>query len=94
MDRAEKLDLTAKIKDSVINVLELDIDREQLDERVSLYSPIVRLDSLSLLHLLLSIEKQFDIDIDDEDVMNAELTDVESLVDLILEAIDAKDAGE
>lgn len=94
MDRAEELDLTAKIKDTVIRVLELNIDHEQLDDKVSLYSPIVRLDSLSLLHLLVEIEKQFDVEIDDEDVMNAELSDVGSLVDMIREVIDAKGAGD
>lgn len=94
MDGADKLDLTAEIKDVVISVLELNIDREQLDEKVSLYSPLVRLDSLSLLHLLVQIEKRFDIEIDDEDVMNAELSDVGSLVDMIREVIDAKGADE
>lgn len=94
MDRVEKLDLAARIKDAVISVLELNIDREQLDDEVSLYSPIVRLDSLTLLHLLVVIEKQFDIEIDDEDVMNAELSNVGSLVDMIRRVIDAKGAEE
>lgn len=94
MDGAEEPDLTTKIKDAVISVLELNIERERLDDDVSLYSPIVRLDSLSLLHLLVVIEKQFDIEIDDEDVMNAELTDVGSLVDMIRGVIAAKGAEE
>jgi acyl carrier protein len=94
MDRVEKLDLAARIKDAVISVLELNIDREQLDDEVSLYSPIVRLDSLTLLHLLVVIEKQFDIEIDDEDVMNSELSNVGSLVDMIRRVIDAKGAEE
>jgi acyl carrier protein len=94
MDGAEKSDLTGRIKDIVISVLELNIDREQLDDKVSLYSPLVRLDSLSLLHLLVQIEKQFDVEIDDEDVMNAELSSVGSLVDMIRLVIDAKGADE
>jgi acyl carrier protein len=94
MDRVEELDLTARIKDAVISVLELNIDREQLDDEVSLYSPIVRLDSLTLLHILVVIEKQFDIEIDDEDVMNAELSNVGSLVDMIRRIIDAKGTEE
>lgn len=92
MDGAEEPDLTTEIKDTVISVLELNIERERLDDDVSLYSPIVRLDSLSLLHLLVVVEKQFDIELDDEDVMNAELTDVGSLVDMIRGVIDAKGA--
>lgn len=94
MDRANDLDLTAEIKDIMISVLELGIDREQLDEKVSLYSPTVGLDSLSLLHILVEIEKRFGIEIDDEDVMNAELRNVASLVDMIRQVIDAKGADE
>jgi acyl carrier protein len=94
MDGVDKLDLTAQIKDVVISVLELNIDREQLDEKVSLYSPLVRLESLSLLHLLVQIEERFDVKIDDEDVMNAELSDVGSLVDMIRGFIDAKGTEE
>jgi acyl carrier protein len=94
MDRAKELDLTAEIKGIMISVLELNIDPEQLDEKVSLYSPTVGLDSLSLLHVLVEIEKRFDIEIDDEDVMNAELRNVGSLVDMIRRVIDAKGAEE
>ncbi|TDD84517.1 acyl carrier protein [Actinomadura darangshiensis] len=90
MDRAKELDLATQIKDVMISVLELNIGREQLDEKVSLYSPIVGLDSLSLLHILVAIEKRFDIEIDDEDVMSAELRNVGSLVHMISGVIDAK----
>ncbi|MFC6879225.1 MULTISPECIES: acyl carrier protein [Actinomadura] len=92
MDRAKELDLTAQIKDIVIGVLDLSIDRDQLDETVSLYSPVVGLDSLSLLHILVEVEKRFDIEIDDEDVMSAELRNVGSLVQMISGVIDAKGA--
>lgn len=94
MDDAEKLDLTAEIKDIVISVLELNLDRARLDDDLSLYSPLVRLDSLSLLHLLVQIEKRFDVEIDDEDVMNAELSTVGSLVEMIRRVIDAKGTEE
>jgi len=94
MDRANDLDLATEIKDIMIGVLELGIDSEQLDEKTSLYSPTVGLDSLSLLHILVEIEKRFDIEIDDEDVMNAELRNVASLVDMIRQVIDAKGADE
>ncbi|GAA4638902.1 hypothetical protein GCM10023196_098410 [Actinoallomurus vinaceus] len=94
MDRAKNPDLTAEIKDVVIGVLELGIDRAQLHETVSLYSPMVGLDSLSLLHILVQIEKRCDIEIDDEDVMAAELSDVGSLVRLIRGIVDAKGADE
>ncbi|MFC5185556.1 acyl carrier protein [Actinomadura harenae] len=87
-------ELAVEIKNVVIGVLELGIAPERLDDTVSLYSPVVGLDSLSLLHILVEIEKRFDIEIDDEDVMAAELSDVGSLVAMIRQVVDAKGAGE
>ncbi|WP_199486741.1 acyl carrier protein [Actinomadura logoneensis] len=94
MDRAKNLDPAAEIKDIMIGVLELGVDRSLLDDSVSLYSPVVGLDSLSLLHILVRIEKRFDIEIDDEDVMSAELSDVGSLVEMIRRAVEAKGVDE
>ncbi|MCP2342407.1 acyl carrier protein [Actinomadura rupiterrae] len=94
MDRAKNLDLAAEVKDVMIGVLELGIDRAQLDESVSLYSPAVGLDSLSLLHILVQAEERFGVEIDDEDVMAAELSDVGSLVAMIRTVVDAKGTGE
>ncbi|MEU4825485.1 acyl carrier protein [Actinomadura citrea] len=90
MDRANNVDLAARIKSIMIRVLDLDITPERLDEKVSLYSPIVGMDSLSLLHTLVEIEKEFGIEIDDEDVMLAELRNVGSLVDMISGIIEAE----
>lgn len=90
MDRANKVDVAAQIKSIMIRVLDLDIAAERLDEDVSLYSPTVGMDSLSLLHTLVEIEKEFDIEIDDEDVMLAELRNVGSLVRMISGIIDAE----
>ncbi|MGI5200739.1 acyl carrier protein [Spirillospora sp. CA-108201] len=90
MDRAGNVDLAARIKSIMIRVLDLDIAPERLDENVSLFSPTVGMDSLSLLHTLVEIEKEFDIEIDDEDVMDAELRNVGSLVDMISGIIGAE----
>jgi acyl carrier protein len=99
MDSAEKLDMAAKIKDALIAVLDLNVDRGQLADDVSLYSPMVQMDSLTLLHLLVTLEKEFDIEIDDEDVMNANLSNIGNLVDMIQQIVaaadgDRKSAGE
>ncbi|WP_034517137.1 acyl carrier protein [Actinomadura sp. WAC 06369] len=93
MDRANRTDLAAQIKSIMIRVLDLNIDPARLDEKVSLYSPTVGMDSLSLLHTLVEVEKEFGIEIDDEDVMLAELRDVGSLVDMISGIVDAEGGG-
>ena len=90
MDRASNADLSAQIKSIMIRVLDLDVAPERLDDTVSLYSPVLGMDSLSLLHTLVEIEKEFGIEIDDEDVMLAELRNVRSLVDMISGIIGAE----
>ncbi|GAA4385436.1 hypothetical protein GCM10023088_54990 [Actinomadura verrucosospora] len=90
MDRASNADLPAQIKSIMIRVLDLDVAPERLDDTVSLYSPVVGMDSLSLLHTLVEIEKEFGIEIDDEDVMLAELRNVGSLIDMISGIIGAE----
>ncbi|MFC4909672.1 acyl carrier protein [Actinomadura gamaensis] len=98
MDRAKDPDpdaeLAAAVKDIMIGVLDLGVDRSRLDDSVSLYSPSVGLDSLSLLHILVQVEGRFGIEIDDEDVMAAELSDVGSLVEMIRRAVDGNRVGE
>jgi acyl carrier protein len=80
-------ELTKQIKDVFIQVLDLPLDRDQLDDGMSLYSPFIQMDSMALLHLLVACEERFDIDIDDEDVMNADFTTVASLVDMIRDEV-------
>ncbi|MEV4754495.1 phosphopantetheine-binding protein [Micromonospora sp. NPDC049559] len=80
-----------RVKDIVIHVLELHVDRAQLTDDVPLYSSALRLDSLALLHLLVRFEQEFGIEIDDEDVMNAELRDVGSLVELVRGLVETTD---
>jgi acyl carrier protein len=76
-------DLAQKVKQVMVEVLDLDIPPAQLTDDVPLYSTLIRLDSLTLLHLLTELEKAFSCQIDDEAVMAAELTDVGSIVSLV-----------
>ncbi len=75
--------LSQQIKRVMIEVLDLDLAPEQLGEEVPLYSSVVRLDSLTLLHLITALEKTFGCQIDDEAIMMADLVDVGSIVSLV-----------
>jgi acyl carrier protein len=92
-DAAGAVGVADKVKDTVIRVLELRVDRAQLTEDVSLYSSALHMDSLTLLHLLVSFEQEFGIEIDDEDVMNANLRNVGSLVELVESLVDSTEHG-
>ncbi|MEO3812929.1 phosphopantetheine-binding protein [Sphaerisporangium sp. B11E5] len=87
MDRLSDSELTVKIKDAIIRVLDLDLDHERLTDDISLYSSVVRMDSLTLLQLLVTLEREFNVEIDDEDVMNANLDNVGSLIAMIRQAV-------
>jgi acyl carrier protein len=89
MGEPNDIELRTKIKDAIIRVLDLDIDHEQLTDDTSLYSSVIRMDSLTLLQLLVTLEGEFNIEIDDEDVMNANLKNVGSLVEMVREVVSA-----
>ncbi len=82
-------ELGVKIKEILINVLDLELRPEQLADDTSLYSSVLQMDSLSLLHSLVALEDNLGIEIDDEDVMNANLETVGNLVDMVRQACEA-----
>jgi acyl carrier protein len=81
-------ELTNRIKDVFIRVLDLPLNRDQLADGMSLYSPVIQMDSLALLNLLVAFEEDFGVEIDDEDVMNANFTTVASVVEMIGQVIE------
>ena len=72
----------ARVKAIMVEVLDLDVLPEQIDDELSLYSSSIRLDSLGFLHLIIALEAEFGRQIDDEDVMEANLETVASLIQL------------
>jgi acyl carrier protein len=74
--------ISARVKAIMVQVLDLDLPPEQLDDEMSLYSSRIRLDSLGFLHLIIALEAEFGRQIDDADVMEADLETVGNLVQL------------
>jgi acyl carrier protein len=74
--------IAARIKAIMVQVLDLDIPPEQIDDELSLYSSSIRLDSLGFLHLIIALEAEFGRQIDDDDVMEANLETVGNLIQL------------
>ncbi len=75
------------MKSTLARVLDLERPEATLRDSASLYSVGIQLDSLTLLRLLVSLEEEFDIEIDDEDAMEADLDTVASLVHLVENAV-------
>ena len=74
----------------MIDVLSLRLNPEDIRDDMSLYSPRIQLDSLSMLQLLLAVEDEFDVQLDDEDVMEADLRTVGDLMQLLRRSIREK----
>lgn len=73
---------SARVKAIMVQVLDLDLSPEQIDDELPLYSSSIRLDSLGFLHLIIALEAEFGCQIDDEDVMGADLETVGGLIQL------------
>ncbi|WP_418959844.1 phosphopantetheine-binding protein [Streptomyces tritici] len=72
-----------KVREIMVEALDLRLDPRDIGPQVSLYSPVIQLDSLNLLQLLLAVEAEFGGHIEDEDVMEADLETVGDLVELV-----------
>jgi len=85
---------SARVKAIMVQVLDLDIPPEQIDDELSLYSSSIRLDSLGFLHLIIALEAEFGCQIDDEDVMEANLETVGNLIQLFEDKLVAETLGD
>lgn len=76
-------DVAIRVREIMVEALDLRLNPEDIDTGVSLYSPVIQLDSLNLLQLLLAVEAEFGGHIEDEDVMEADLETVGDVIDLV-----------
>lgn len=81
--------ISTRVKQVLIDILDIDLEAEEIDDGVPLYSTPISLDSLTLLRLIAALERAFACEIDDEAVMTADLFDVGSLVELVLGQVSA-----
>ena len=61
-----------QLKDIIANKLDVNLTVDEIDENVSLYEDGLGLDSIAIVDLIVSIEKEFSMGIEDEE-LNADL---------------------
>jgi acyl carrier protein len=64
-------------------VLDLNLSADQIRYAEPLYSSLIGLDSSGLLKTIIKAEKQYNIEINDEDIMESDLETIEDLANLI-----------
>ena len=82
-----------RVRQTMVRSLDLNVEPDALSDDLSLYSPLIQMDSLSLLELMIALEDEFGCGIDDEDVMAADLENVGSLVGLVNHALSSAAPG-
>ena len=80
---ARHRDTGERVKRVLVETLDLGIDPAHLADDTSLYSPVIQMDSLNLLHLSVALEEEFDGVLNEEDLMQADLEDVGSVIRLV-----------
>jgi acyl carrier protein len=81
----------SRVKAIMAQVLDLDLSPEQIDDALPLYSSSIRLDSLGFLHLVIALEAEFGCQLEDEDVMQANLETVGNLIQLVQDKLVTKE---
>ncbi|GAB3878505.1 hypothetical protein GCM10029964_029250 [Kibdelosporangium lantanae] len=87
MVSASREQTATRVKQVMTRTLDLPLSAGQIRDDQSLYTSVIGMDSMGLLQVLVALETEFGCDIDDEDVMAADLKDVASLVRLVEDKI-------
>lgn len=80
MKNEEIVDL---LKGIIANDLDINISEEELDENISLFEDGIGLDSIAVVHLITRIEKQFEIQINDNEISTKDFKSLTVLSKLI-----------
>lgn len=75
----ELLEIELKIKEIVVELLELDIDPEEIDSDELLIEGGINIDSLALIQIIDNIEEIFNIECDEEEIGGEIFTSIKTL---------------
>lgn len=76
-------DRDLKVKQVLLDILELDVSPDQIPLTESLFSPLLRMDSLRAMQLISRLESAFLIEIDEADIVEVGFESVQNIVDLV-----------
>lgn len=82
--------LEHRIKERVVEALELDIEPSDISADEVLFGGELGLDSMSMLEILVALEEDFEIEIEEEDFRVEEFSSIRQLAEYIGRAIQAK----
>jgi len=72
-----------KVRQLLVDILELNVSPEEVSLAESLFSPLLRVDSLTAVQILIRLESAFAIEIDEADLVEVGFESVQNLVDIV-----------
>ncbi|WP_444995814.1 acyl carrier protein [Aliikangiella sp. IMCC44359] len=82
-----RLDISIKIKQLLIDTLSLDIREEELSDDTLLLGNLPEFDSMAIVSILTALEEDFDFIVEDDDLSADAFESINSLVDFVQERI-------
>ena len=81
-----------RVRAAVVQALHLSVDPSELDPSEPLFDAGLAGDSIAVLEVLYALEREFGIEVADEDLRSDVFSSVDSLVQLVQAALDASPA--
>lgn len=76
-----------KLKEIVLNDLDVNIESQQIDDTVSLYDDGIGLDSIAIINFIVLVEERFNISFDENEISARVFSNIQSLGEFILTKI-------
>lgn len=73
-----------KLKEIVLNDLDVNIESQQIDDTVSLYDDGIGLDSIAIINFIVLVEERFNISFDENEISARVFSNIQSLGEFIL----------
>lgn len=73
-----------KLKEIVLNDLDVNIEAQEIDDTVSLYDDGIGLDSIAIINFIVLVEERFNISFEENEISARLFSNIQSLGEFIL----------
>ncbi len=86
-------EIKAKLKEIIVNDLEVNIDPSDIKDHQSLYDEGLGLDSISIINFIVIIEEKFNFSFGETEIGSKLFSNIDSLTEFIDSKINAEEKG-
>lgn len=86
-------EIKTRLKEIIVNDLEVNIDPSDITDQVSLYDEGLGLDSIAIVNFIVTIEARFNFSFDESEISSKLFGNIETLAEFIDSKINSKVSG-